>query len=156
MSWLLSSSTASHTLDETICSHSSPGMSWLQVFILYLVMIWNDQLQPNSLEKSYPLKPDEIHKCFPWSSTIHSPLGHSPPLTHCQCKFLGNKLHLFPPNSLYKSPISPKMADVFLSPGSPAADGLDCRPQGLVLFLTNLWLNKPFLSEKLLSLKVYV
>ena len=80
MIWLLSSSIASHTLDETLCSYRSPDMSWLQVFSRHLVMIWSAKPQPISTEKSYPSKPDQTLKHCPMSSSsTHSSLGHLPP-----------------------------------------------------------------------------
>lgn len=42
------------------------------------------------------------------------------------------------------------------SPPSPAAAGPDCTPPALVLGLANLWLNKPFLPEKLVAGEVFL
>lgn len=58
-----------------VCSYSSSDTSWLQVLTCRLVMIWKAQPQ---LEKCYPSKPDQTLRHFPWLSSIHSPLGHSP------------------------------------------------------------------------------
>lgn len=46
--------------------------------------------------------------------------------------------------------------DMLLSLHSPAAAGLDHMPQDLVIFLTHIWLNKPFVLEKLLAVCFFV
>lgn len=55
---------------------------------------------------------------------------------------------------MYKRAVNIRTVNMLPSLSSPAAPGLDCMPQDLVLFLANIWLNKLFLLGNLSAMKV--
>lgn len=78
------------------------------------------------------------------------------PFIFSQCKFFQNDLHLSPPNSLYeRAPSAPSLHTYRFVFGLQLC-WFSCMPQSLVLFLDSMWLNKSYLSEKLLALKIIV